>query len=260
MGPELTVQIVNYRTATYLGPCLRSLLPALERAGVTSRVTVLDNASGDDLATLQGEFAGSVEFILGGENVGFGAGQNLLAARGDSPLLCFVNPDVVADDGDVFSCLLDTLTDPRVAVAGPLLLTPGGDPQRFDHGELRGVRARVANGAGHAYWRARTERTESAWVSGAFLLVRRTAFDAVGGFDPGFFLYKEEEDLCLRIRRRGNTVLYAPDARATHIGAVVAGRDPDMLAASVARYRAKHHNGPVARLCAVLHRTVTRRF
>jgi GT2 family glycosyltransferase len=259
MAAELTVQVVNYRTREHLGPCLRSVLAALAATDVAARVAVLDNGSGDDLSELAGELAGAVEFHASDENLGFGAGHNLLAARHDSPLLCFVNPDVVADQADVFARLLDALRDGGVAVAGPLLRTPDGAPQRFDHGELRGVRARVANGAGHAHWRPRAERTEVAWVSGAFLLVRRSAFDAVGGFDEGFFLYKEEEDLCLRIRRAGGRVLYVPDAQARHVGGVVAGRDPAQLAASVARYRAKHCPGRRRRVLDVLYTHVTRR-
>jgi GT2 family glycosyltransferase len=260
MAPELTVQVVNYRTKDHLRPCLESVLAALAATDASARVAVLENGSGDDLGPLAAELGAAVDFHASETNLGFGGGHNLLAARNASPLLCFVNPDVVADRPDVFARLREALGDERVAVAGPLLRTPDGAPQRFDHGELRGLRAAVANGAGHAHWRPRTNRTEVAWVSGAFLLVRRAAFDAVGGFDEGFFLYKEEEDLCLRIRRRGGRVLYVPAAEARHVGSVVAGRDPAQLAASVERYRAKHHPGLRRRLLDVLYTNVTRRI
>lgn len=260
MTPELTVQVVNYDTAEYLRPCLDSLLTALADTPTTSRVAVLDNGSSDDLADIAHEFAGAVDVHAVTENRGFGAGQNILAARNDSPLICCVNPDVVAEQPQVFTRLLDALEDPDVAVAGPLLRTPAGAPQRFDHGELHGLRARIANGAGHAHWRPRTERTEAAWVSGAFLLLRRSAFAAAGGFDEGFFLYKEEEDLCLRVRHGGGRVLYCPDAEARHVGSVVARRDPAQLEASVARYRAKHYPGLRRRVYDAVYRGVSRRI
>lgn len=246
----LAVQIVNYRTKTHLAPCVESLRPALDAAGVPWRLLVLENGSGDDLSDVE------AELVVSEENRGFGGGHNLLAARHDSPLLCFVNPDVVAEQRDVFARLLDALGDERAAVAGPLLRTPDGALQHFDHGELRGLRAVVANGAGHAHWRPRSERTEVAWVSGAFLLVRRAAFDAVGGFDEGFFLYKEDEDLCLRLRQAGGTVLYEPAVTVEHVGSVVARRDPEQLGASVDRYRDKHGAPALAR---GLHR-LTRRL
>ena len=261
MAAELTVQIVNYATKAYLRPCLTSVLAALEQTPVSSSVLVLDNASGDDLSDLAAEFAGRVEFHAAERNLGFGGGQNLLAARGDSRLLCCLNPDVVLDHGDVFTTLLSAFDDRRVVVAGPLLRTVSGAPQRWDHGELHGLRARVANGAGHAHWRPRTAPTDAAWVSGAFLLARRDAFAAAGGFDEGYFLYKEEEDLCLRIRRAGGRVRYVPDAQATHVGSVVAGRDPEHLAASTERYMARNFPSQRRRrLLELLYTRVTRRI
>lgn len=259
-APELTVQVVNFRTAGYLQDCLASLVAALAVAPVSSRIAVLDNGSGDDLEPIGRQFVGAVELHAVDENRGFGAGHNWLAARNDSPAICLVNPDVVATRADVLARLLTAFADPDVAAAGPLLRTTTGAPQRFDHGELRGVRARVALGAGHAHWQPRSRRTEVAWVSGAFLLMRRAAFERAGGFDEGFFLYKEEEDLCLRIRQGDGRILYCPDAEARHVGSVVARRDPAHLAASVARFRAKHHAGPSQRIYDALYRHVTRRI
>ncbi len=258
--PTLTVQVVNFNTVAYLRDCLRSVTAALAATPVSSRIALLDNGSGDDLGDIETEFAETVDVHVLDHNRGFGAGHNALAERNTSPLICLVNPDVVATQPDVLVRLLDVLQDPGVAVAGPQLRTATGEPQRFDHGELRGLRARIALGAGHAHWRPRSQRTEVAWVSGAFLLVRRTAFDAAGGFDEGFFLYKEEEDLCLRIRQAGGRVLYCPDAEASHVGSVVAHRDPAHLDASVTRFQAKHHAGHRRRLYDALYRHVTRRI
>src|SRR4051794_17611269 len=255
MAPELTVQIVNYRTKEYLRPCLDSLLPALRASGRAWQIAILENASGDDLS----EFAGDAEVLVADRNLGFGGGHNRLAAANDSPLLCLLNPDVVLDREDVFVRLLAALDEPGVVATGPLLRTPDGAPQRFDHGELRGWRAVVANGAGRAHWEPRERTTEVAWVSGAFLLARRAAFDGAGGFDEDFFLYKEEEDLCLRLRADGGRILYVPETSARHAGSVVAGRDPRLLAEADARYEAKHASGARGALFRSLY-AVTRRL
>ena len=125
---------------------------------------------------------------------------------------------------------------------------------RGDHGELHGFRARVALAAGDSHYRRRDSPADVAWVSGAACLVDRAAFDAVGGFDPEFFLYKEEEDLFVRMRERGGRVLYLPTVRMRHDGGVVASRDEHMPS-SVARFAAKH--APRRRLIAPVHRAVT---
>jgi GT2 family glycosyltransferase len=88
------------------------------------------------------------------------------------------------------------------------------------------------------------------------MLLRRERFEAVGGFDEGFFLYKEDEDLCRRLRAAGGTVLYEPAVKVEHVGSVVAARDERQLSASIARYRAKHGTNALAR---GLYR-LTRRF
>ena len=91
----------------------------------------------------------------------------------------------------------------RVKAAGPKLLTAEGRAQPYDHGRLHGLRAEIALKGGHSYWRQTDTRQEVAWVSGAAMLVERAAFVALGGFDEKLFLYKEDEDLCLRLREAG---------------------------------------------------------
>ena len=252
----ITAQVVNFNTKQYLRPCLESLLAALEATPGDHGVAVLENGSDDDLSDLAQEFAGRVAFHDSDVNRGFGGGHNHLAASTSSRFLCFVNPDLVATRRDVFTRLLAAGSE----VAGPLLRTESGDPQRWDHGELHGLRARIANGAGHAHWRPRREAAEVAWVSGAFMLIRRDAFEAAGGFDERFFLYKEDEDLCLQVRRNGGRVVYVPDAEATHIGSVVAGRDPRQLARANAAFKAKNLPGRRQRVLEWAYINVSRRL
>jgi N-acetylglucosaminyl-diphospho-decaprenol L-rhamnosyltransferase len=97
----------------------------------------------------------------------------------------------------------------------------------------------VAQAAGSSHYRRRDAPVDAAWVSGAACLVSRRAFDAVGGFDEGFFLYKEEEDLFLRMRRAGGRVLYLPSVRVRHDESAVASRDEHMPD-STARFAHKH--------------------
>ena len=85
MNAQLAVQVVNYATAEHLGPCLRTCLAALEQTPGTSRILVLDNASGDDLSGLRAAHGARVEFAVAERNLGFGGGHNRLAAGHDVP-------------------------------------------------------------------------------------------------------------------------------------------------------------------------------
>jgi GT2 family glycosyltransferase len=258
---ELVVQIVNYETKRYLTRCLTSVVRALDGSPLTSRVLVLNNGSTDDLSDIERRYSGIVDFYASDENLGFGTGHNLLATKANSAFLCCVNPDVVVTQGDAFERLLAHFADDSVAVTGPMLRTESARPQHWDHGELSGIRARVANGAGHAHWRPRYERIEAAWVSGAFLVARRSAFEAVGGFDEHYFLYKEEEDLCLQIRRNNRKVIYDPTVEAMHTGGVIARRSKEYHAASLQYYMTKNFSRQwLRRLLEAILLHVTRRL
>jgi N-acetylglucosaminyl-diphospho-decaprenol L-rhamnosyltransferase len=243
VAADVAVQVVNYRTRRPLERCLASVLGDL--AGLDARVLVLDNASGDDLSELARRHP-EVEFSVAERNLGFGGGHNRLAEQHDAAALLVLNPDAAFVEPRTVARLLAALGD-GVAAVGPQLVDAAGAVDPRDHGELRGFRARIAQAAGHSHYRRRDEPADAAWVSGAACLVERRAFDAVGGFDPGFFLYKEEEDLFLRIRREGGRVRYLPSVRVRHDGAAVASRD-EHLAASVARYSRKHIRSRAQRL------------
>ena len=214
MPLDVAVQVVNYRTRRQLQVCLEAVLADLAGSGIEHRVLVLDNASGDDLSDLA-QAHPEVAFETAERNLGFGAGHNRLATRHDAAALLVLNPDARIVEPETVARLLAALHGERRArrrsARNWSRPTAPVDPR--DHGELRGFRARVAQAAGHSHYRRRDEPADAAWVSGAACLVARRWFDAVGGFDTGFFLYKEEEDLFLRIRRAGGRVLYLPTVR-----------------------------------------------
>jgi N-acetylglucosaminyl-diphospho-decaprenol L-rhamnosyltransferase len=251
---DVAIQVVNYRTRRHLEACLPTVLDDVADGPLRCRVLVLDNASGDDLSDL-GRRHPEVEFATAERNLGFGAGHNALAARHDARALLFLNPDTRFIEPRTVERLVAALGGDVQAV-GPQLVTATGEVEPLDHGELRGFRARVALAAGDTYYRQRDDAADVAWVSGAACLVARDAFDGVGGFDPGFFLYKEEEDLFLRIRRAGGRVRYLPSVRVRHDGAATASREAH-LPASAARFADKHiHSRLQLRMMRPLHRAV----
>jgi N-acetylglucosaminyl-diphospho-decaprenol L-rhamnosyltransferase len=253
-APTIAVQIVNYRTRDYLEQCLRSVTADLANNGLTHSVNVLDSASGDRLDELIDRYPGA-RLFESDVNRGFGAGHNLLAAETDASYLLILNPDVEFIEAETTRRLLCAVSDdPRAAAVGPKLVDIEGRPQRWDHGRLHGVRAQIAMRGGHSHWRATDRRLEVAWVSGAAMLIARDVFISVGGFDERFFLDKEDEDLCLRVRRAGERVLYEPAVTVRHLGSVVARR-PEELARSERYFIEKNLDGRRSqRLFEKLHR------
>jgi len=249
----LAVQVVNYGTRSYLESSLPTVVSNAEGGGLDYEINLLDNASGENLEDLARRFPACRAFTAP-TNLGFGGGHNLLATKTEAPYLLILNPDIEFIFPDTARRLLAAVTScEAVKVAGPKLLTVAGGAQRYDHGRLRGLRAQIALRGGHSYWRETDRRREVAWVSGAALLIERAAFAALGGFDENLFLYKEDEDLCLRLRRAGGHVIYEPAVVVRHHGSVVADR-PEALAPSLNYFFAKHFpNRRAQKVYAVAH-------
>ncbi len=238
----VAVQLVNYHTRAYLERCLPTVVADLQRSAVDFELNLLDNASGEELSDLAARFPGCRAFTSE-RNLGFGGGHNLLARQTAAPNLLIVNPDVEFVIPDTVARLLELVAAPGpVVAAGPKVIMGDGTAQPYDHGRLHGVRAEIALRGGHSYWRETYSRLDVAWVSGAVLIVRRAAFDAGGGFDEGLFLYKEDEDLCLRLRQAGGRVVYEPAIVVRHRGEAVADK-PVELARAIDYYTDKHFAG-----------------
>jgi len=219
-------------------------------------INLLENASGEDLDDLAARVPNCRAYAVA-TNLGFGGGHNFLARETDAQYLLILNPDVEFLFPDtVQRLLLPVASVDRVKVAGPKLLTASGLVQPYDHGRLHGLRAEIALNGGHSYWRETAVRQEVAWVSGAAMLVERAAFTALGGFDEKLFLYKEDEDLCLRLREAGGTVIYEPAAAVRHHGSVVADHHAELAVAS-SYYFAKHFDDERSRrMFAAVHRSL----
>jgi N-acetylglucosaminyl-diphospho-decaprenol L-rhamnosyltransferase len=255
LGPEmhLAVQIVNYQTAAYLERCVASVVADLRDSGLDYEINLLDNASGDDLRPLAARHA-RCQVHVAERNLGFGAGHNLLAAKTGADYVLILNPDIEFIIPDTAAQLLESAQRPRVKVVGPKLVSEDGTAQRWDHGRLHGLRAQISYRAGHSYWRPSVRREDVAWVSGAAMLVEHDMYRSVGGFDEAFFLYKEDEDLCLRIRQAGGLISYEPRISIRHRGSVIAGRG-DHLATSTDHFIEKHFAHRLSRrVFAALHR------
>lgn len=207
---ETTVYIPTLRA----GKRLAQTLESLERQEPRPRVVVVDNSSeglGAELVRGRFRWARSVAF---GVNLGFGAALNRAVRDEPGDPIVFLNDDVSAEPGFVAG-LTEALTPGVGMVAGVLLREE--DPGRIDSAGVVADRTLL----GFDYLSGEpVEALESAddplGPTGGAALYRRSAFEQVGGFDEGIFLYYEDLDLALRMRRAGFGCRLAPSARGIH--------------------------------------------
>jgi N-acetylglucosaminyl-diphospho-decaprenol L-rhamnosyltransferase len=224
-------------------------LPAASTA--RTELVLVDNGTDDTRTRAVAERHGA-RVLVPGANLGYGRAANLGAADGTSPWVVVANSDIVWEPGSLDALVAAGERHERAGAFGPALLNLDGTV----YPSARALPSLV-QGAGHAlfsrvwpgnpwtraYQRAQevigTERT-TGWLSGACLLVRREAFDAVGGFDPGYFMFFEDVDLGDRLARAGWASVYVPGARVTHVGGTSWRERPASMIsahhASAARY------------------------
>lgn len=225
-GATVVVAIVSWNTRDLLDRCLRSFEHHVR--GGSAEVWVVDNGSSDgspDMVRERHPWAGLIET---GENLGYGRAVNLVAERTSSPWLALSNADVALRPGALEALLAAGEGDPGAGIVAPRLILPGGGTQHsawafptvastlVQNAGPRVVGARLADRlALQGAWDAGRARRVP-WAVGAFLLVRREAWDEVGGFDSGQWMSAEDLDLGWRMRQAGWATRHEPRALVDH--------------------------------------------
>jgi N-acetylglucosaminyl-diphospho-decaprenol L-rhamnosyltransferase len=227
---SVDVVIVSYRSRELLRACLESLRDPGPAA--TLDVCVIDNASDDGTVDMVRSEFGEVRLIANRDNAGFGAASNQGIVSGAAPFVLVINPDARIEP-DTLGPLLDVFDrEPRAGMVGPNLVRPDGT---LDHAAKRSFPtvagalayftglASVGRGGLDQYTAPEVQEGRVDAINGAFMLIRRAALDEVGLFDPGYWMYMEDLDLCYRLWRAGWEVHYEPRATAWHLKGGSAG-------------------------------------
>jgi N-acetylglucosaminyl-diphospho-decaprenol L-rhamnosyltransferase len=252
--PELAVIYVNWNARDLLQKSIAALPQAI--ASVSYDVWVVDNASSDGSPDrVQADFP-HVNLVRNTANVGFARANNqaMQAASGEYFLL--INTDAFAAPGSIDQMLALAQSQPQAGIVGARLVNPDGSFQA-SYVDFPGLAQEfmILSGLGrkiygpwypnHASQPADPARCVD-YVQGACLLVRRQAYEAVGGMDEGYFMYAEEVDWCRSMRQAGWQVWYQPAASVMHVGGAssrtrAVQRETDLYISRV-RYFRKHHN------------------
>ncbi len=253
-GPVLRVVVITYSPGEELDLFLDSLATATTRP---YEVVLADNGSTDG-SPERAASRDRVTLVPTGRNLGYGGAANVGAAGAREPWLLVANPDIRFSPGSVDVLIEAAEAWPKAGAWGPAILTPQGDL----YPSARALPS-LGRGIGHALagwwwpsnpWTAsyRREREapvegEAGWLSGSCLLLRREAFEQVGGFDPDFFMYFEDVDLCDRLGRAAWASVYVPTAVVEHGGGHATKRAPKLMLrahhSSAYRYLARRYPG-----------------
>ena len=223
----LSVILVNYKVPQLTIEAVRSVLASLRRVDGESEIIVLDNASGDDsMSRLRTAFAAEprVKILESPTNGGFARGNNMAIAEARGDYLLLLNPDTLIGESTLSYCLTFLRSYPDAGAVGPRLINQFGAMHpvckrgvptlwnsfcRF----TRLYRLAPHSACFNGYYQGHLSPDAVQQVpvlTGAFLMLRRTIYEEVGGLDERYFMYGEDIDLCYTIERAGYHNYYLP--------------------------------------------------
>lgn len=226
---DVSILIVNWNSADYVRECVTAIPGAI--GSLRYEVVVIDNASFDNCGEILRTTFPNVRFLQSGTNLGFGGANNALAAMSSAPVLLFLNPDTIptalafermwqelkGETGiGIVGCRL--LNTDRTVQTSCVQALPTVLNQFLDADLLRWMTPGLRLWGTSALRDTCRRSLDVEAVSGACMMVRREAFEAVEGFSPAFFMYGEDIDLCARVANAGWAVRHVGDAEVIHHG------------------------------------------
>lgn len=208
--------VLAWRNARLLGDCLAALARQRSPVAPFETIVVLNGAASDVVTFVQANVRGA-RIVSSAVNLGFGGGCNLAARAARGEYLVLLNDDAAPDDGWLHALVETADTHPDAGAVGSRVVSPDGPV--LEAGSVlwrNGLISHVGRGLPASSPRYRYLRRVD-YCSASSLLIRRSTWESLGGFDEGYFPgYYEDVDLCLSIARLGQVVLYEPRSRLSH--------------------------------------------
>lgn len=223
-----SVIIVAYNSRDYIPACVASVSDALEN--IDSEIFVVDNGSFVPILEEQKKAFPNVHWIVSQENLGFGKGCNLAAKQATKEILFFINPDTVVSKGTFQRTLAYMASKADAGAVGCKILNGDGTLQWACRRSFPSPFAAICKTIGLSALFPKSKifasynmtyldpnvETEVDAVSGSFLGVKREIFNQLNGFDEDYFMYGEDLDICLRIKKSGYRNYYYPGTSILH--------------------------------------------
>ncbi len=226
---EASIVIVSFNTRDTLRECLETV--QRESKDLRIETFVVDNDSGDGSAQMVEDAFPAVRLIKSTVNLGFGAANNLAIHAAQGRYIILLNSDAFLGQDSLRLAIDHMNRQPEVALGGARLVGRDLSWQpsarmfpsiRTDALVMTGLAGRYPKSKffGHfdRTWADPSQPAQVDWVPGAFSIIRADVLEELGAFDPRFFLYGEEVDLCRRIKSAGYEIWYWPDILVVHVG------------------------------------------
>ena len=239
MSPtELSIIIINWNSAELLRSCLRSIYA--NTCGISYEIIVLDNASYDGSAELVALEFPEVMFLQAERNLGFAQGNNRAVDHSSGHMLLFLNADTEVPGPAIQQMVACMNSLPGAGALGPKLLRSDGSLQTnciqafptitnqlLDSNYLRVKFPRWSLWGSRSVYDEQPHPTPVDGVVGACLMIRRNVFDQAGRFNPAYFMYAEDMDLCFKVQQLKKTNYYIGAAVVIHHGGRSASASSD---------------------------------
>lgn len=246
---KVSILIVAYNSAGLIGDCLRAISAAC--TSHSYEVLLIDNGDGTTEELVRREFP-QVSIVTSVGNVGFAAGNNILASHASGEFLLLLNPDMVPRAGSIDALMDGVGHYPLASAWGAVTHGPDNQPDSANAiaipslAELGSV-AMGGSREARSAMRSLERDQRVATLSGSFVLIKREAWHAASGMDERYFLYCEEVDFFYRLGRSGHSFWRIAEARGVHLsGHGEAGSPMRMLykAAGTAQFLRLHWSTP----------------
>ncbi|MFV0418401.1 MAG: glycosyltransferase family 2 protein [Dysgonomonas sp.] len=217
MEYQVSIIIVNYNTAKMLDDCIASVKE--KTTDLDYEIIVVDNDSEkDSLSFLQNKYT-DVRFLFSEENLGFGRANNLGANIAKGKYLFLLNPDTLLLNNAALALYNFMEYNPEVGICGGNMYKGDMSPASsyYDIDFLTLEYKIIFNKKRQTGFNHTEIPKEVNVIVGADLFISKSLFDEFGGFDPDFFLYFEEVELCYRIQKAGYKIMSVPDAEIVHL-------------------------------------------
>jgi GT2 family glycosyltransferase len=255
MKPYLSIIIVNYQSSEVLANCLLSLEGC--KIDYSHEVIIYDNGPEDrGLGEISNKYS-NIRIIIAQRQVSFSEANNSAVRQSSGEMLLFLNPDTILNSTAINALINFSSSKPFCGAAGPRLINERG-VQEMSYGKDPAIISEALSSLlhkfptiAHKFSGKEAKAKPVDWITAAVILIKREAFEAVGGFDEKYPLYFEDSDLCRRIRMQGWAIFYLQYVSVIHLkgkSEKIDGATPNInnsrilkYRASQARYYHKHH-------------------
>ncbi|GAG85702.1 unnamed protein product, partial [marine sediment metagenome] len=219
----ISVIIVTYNNQDQIRDCLISIKKRFNNSNY--EVIIVDNLSKDQTTDIIIKEYPWVKLIKSKKNLGFGKGNNLGAKYAQGDILFFLNPDTVVKNNLIEIINKFFNSHPQAGAMSPRQLDEQGH-NRYENIAVDPTLINLIRGILPRKWDWDKEQ-EIDLACAAAIAIKKDVFIKVSGFDPDFFLYMEENDLCLRIRQQGYKIFYHPLGKIFHLKGASISQDPE---------------------------------